>query len=146
MASWKLKKKRSKRKKPVKTASYQLIPETGGKRRRRYVNTATGDTISYRQYRKIKPPKPLNKASVKYIRFHRKLKLYQSVRDDYIRFQKTKGVKISKREAINSAELKKIVRDLHSKSPQRKAEALEAMGRIAPEEIIKYVEQFEAAA
>lgn len=107
---------------------------------RRKVDPETGKELSRRQYEKKYGRKP---RAVKAAQSYRhKFKLYLAVRDDYLEKQKAAGKKISKREAMNSEELKQIIRDLHSKNPIKKAAALEKTGRITPDQIELYAQKF----
>ncbi len=107
---------------------------------RRKVDPETGKELSRRQYEKKYGRKPRAvKAAATY---RHKFKLYLAIRDDYIEKLKAGGKKISKRDAMNSEELKKIIRDLHSKNPIKKAAALEKTGRITPDQIELYAQKF----
>lgn len=95
----------------------QKLPGTG----RNYLDPKTGNIFSRRQYEKgrIKTPRK-NAPSIK-----RKFNQYLQIRDSYIGKQETKGKKVSKRDAMNSKELKELIKNLHSKNPQKKKAALE---------------------
>jgi|GEM_PF-4081405 len=107
---------------------------------RRKIDPQTGVEISRRQYdNKYGRKKKTSKAAASY---KHKFNLYLAIRDDYIDKKKQEGKKLSRREAMNSAELKKIIRDLHSKNPITKAAALEKTGRIQPDQIELYAQKF----
>lgn len=100
-------------KKPISPAvRARLIPIRGDKKRR-FKDSKTGRTYSRRQYEKQrpdrKPRKNINTVSIKQQK-------YITMRDIFIHSQKTKGIKWTKREAMQSEELKKIIRGLHSKN------------------------------
>ena len=127
-------KKTLRRKKPVKRSA----PKKNTARRK--IDPATGIEISRRQFeKKYGRTKRAPNAAASY---RHKFKLYIGVRDDYIEAQKAKGKKLTKREAMESAGLKKIVRDLRSRDPIRKAAALARTGRITPDQIELYAQKF----
>jgi hypothetical protein len=108
------------------------------------VDPATGKILSRRQFDKKYPPRSRTSLQKGYNprKYRADLHRYKSVRDAYIEKQKREGKKISKREAMNSSELKQIVRDLKSKNPARKAKALERAGRITPDQVEHYSKLF----
>lgn len=118
---------------------------------RRYKNTKTGKTISRREYEKLFPPQALHKKlgrakAAKRIKENRTAqRRYQRLLEDYIRNNERefKGAKISKRATRASPAFKSIVRDLKSKSPTRKADALFRSGRITSDEIERYKHIFQ---
>jgi len=77
--------------------------------------------------------------------YRAKRRLYFRLRDDFIREEKRKGITIGKAQAMQSDKLKKIVRDLKSRDPKKKAQALAESGRITKDEIVLYVEKFSEA-
>lgn len=126
-------KKTPQRKKPLKiTAS-----------NRAKVDPATGRVISRRQFDKKYGRKLRISAGYFPRAYKNKLKLYMLVRNDYIEkhYQDT-GKRLGKREAMNSPELKRIIRDLKSSDPIKKALALERTGRITPDKVEQYAQKF----
>lgn len=97
---------------------------------RRYVNTKTGVEISRRQFNKLVPSK---KRYASNAAFQHKINLYKRLRDDFMRKQESEGNKLTRRQAMNSAALKKIVRALRSKDVRKKAQALVDAGRAKDE-------------
>lgn len=95
----------------------QLIP--GAARQR--VDPKTGIIYSRRQWEKGRIVVPRKNAPI----IKRKFNQYLGIRDAYIEKQRQLGKTITKRQAMNSDELKKVIKKLHSKKPQDKKWALE---------------------
>lgn len=113
-------------KKPtISKAAYKRLVNIPGSARQK-LDPKTGQIYSRRQYEKVHVKAPRKNAPS----ITRKFKQYLQIRDSYIEKQAQGGKKIlSKREAMNSKELKQVIKDLHSKSPQRKKRALEQTTR-----------------
>lgn len=124
-------KKPVRRKKPIKLNTA-----------RRRIDPRTGIELSRRQFEKKYPRKKrvYKKSSAQ--KFAHKIRLYKLIRDDFIEAQKKKGKILNKRQAMNSASLKKIIRGLHSKNPLTKAKALAQTGRITADQIELYAQKF----
>ncbi len=99
----------------------KLLP---GKARQR-LDPKTGAIYSRRQFEKGRIRTPRKNAPV----IGRKFKQYLQIRDSYIEKQAQKGKRLTNRQAMNSDELKKLIKDLHSKNPQRKKRALQKTTR-----------------
>lgn len=89
---------------------------------RSYLDPKTGKTYSRRQYEKNRNDRQPRKN--KQI-IDRKYRQYQQLLDSYIGKQLQKGKKLTKKQARESDEMKQLIKDLHSKDPQRKKRALE---------------------
>lgn len=88
---------------------------------RRYVDLESGKEYSRRQVDALRGRVTRKNArAVKH-----KIKLYYGLLDDYIAKKKQKGVKLTKKKAMQSEEMKQIVKDLKSKDMIRKRKALE---------------------
>lgn len=141
MASKKKKLQRKKRSKPASKLVSKPVKNTA----RRKIDPQTGLEISRRQYdKKYKPAKKSDRALGVY---KHKYRLYLGLRNDYMdninQERAAKGLKkLSKREAMQSPKLKKIIKDLHSSNPIVKAKALAKTGRIKPDQIELYAQKF----
>lgn len=120
-----------------KTKSYKKPLKITASNRAK-IDPSTGKVLSRRQFDKKYRPKTRMSRGYSPRKFKHKLHLYQLIRDDYM---EKNGLK-SKREAMNSAELKRIIRDLKSKDPIKKALALEKTGRITPDQVEFYSQKF----
>lgn len=111
-------------KKPLSQTVRNRLQKLPGKSRQR-LDPKTGNIYSRRQYEKgrIKTPRKHGP------QIKRKFKQYLQIRDSYIAKQEQAGKKLGKREAMNSEELKKVIKKLHSKNPQDKKWALEQTTR-----------------
>ena len=82
-------------------SNFTRIP---GDKKRRYVNIVTGETISRRQYDNIRGIKRVPQV---------KMQRYLNIRNSYILKKAHEGKKVTRREAMNSKELKKVIKDLN---------------------------------
>lgn len=73
-------------------------------KKRRYINIVTGETISRRQYDKIKGIKPVPEG---------KMRRYLNIRDSFIEKKRVEGKTVSKRESMNSKELKNVIKNFN---------------------------------
>lgn len=135
-------------KKTIKSTGYVRLKGTA----RRYKNIKTGKILSRRQYEKkilpqsIKQKLGRKKGGARIAHNRAAQERYQRLVEDYLRKRKREGFPIGKRAARTSLELKRAVRGLRSKSPDRKAQALYDIGRIRSEDIVHYVQKFEEEA
>lgn len=108
------------------------------------VDPKSGRVISRRAFDKKYPPQArhIKQAGYSSARYRHKLRLYKLIRDDFIEKKKTEGIILGKRAAMNSDELKSIIRGLHSKDPIKKALALQKTGRISPDQVEFYAQKF----
>lgn len=107
-------------KQPLSATTRKRLKKLPGKARQ-YLDPKTGNVYSRRQFEKGRQrPQRKNKQAV-----DNKYRHYLQVRDRYISSQKRMGKVVSKRAAMNSAELKKVVKDLHSKDVKKKIAAIE---------------------
>lgn len=96
----------------------KLLP---GKARQR-IDPKTGNIYSRRQFEKGRTRAP--RQNVHKIRS--RYRQYLQIRDDYIaKKNQARKKPLGKRQAMNSDELKQLIKDLHSKDPQKKKRALE---------------------
>lgn len=106
---------------------------------RRYKDPKTGRTYSRRQFEKGRTDKkPRQNAG----EIRRKQDKYITMRDIFISSQKKKGIKWRKREAMESAELKKIIKNLHSKNIKKRQAAWEAITGGNRAEWTPYIERW----
>lgn len=88
---------------------------------RSYLDPKTGSVYSRRQFEKGRKKIPRRNAP----QIKRKYQQYLQLRDSYIEKQAQNGKKLTKREAMQSEKLKKVIKKLRSKKPQDKKWALE---------------------
>jgi vacuolar-type H+-ATPase subunit H len=106
---------------------------------RRYIDPKTKKTYSRRQFEKFHTRAPRKNAKV----ISDKYKRYLTIRDVFISAKKKEGVIISKREAMASKELQKIIKDLHSKKLEVRKEAFEIVTGGNADEWIPYKERWQ---
>ena len=99
----------------------KLLPGTARQR----IDPNTGIIYSRRQFEKDRVKAARRNAA----KINRKYQQYIQIRDSYIAKQESLGKKIGKRQAMNSDELKTVVKKLHSKKPLDKKWALEQTTR-----------------
>lgn len=111
-------------KKSLSTAIRKRLKLVPGSARQR-LDPKTGVIYSRRQYEKGRVKTPRKNAP----QINRKYQQYLQIRDSYIgkvrRDGKGKKKDITNRQAMQSEELKQIVRDLHSKDKQKQYRALQ---------------------
>lgn len=90
-------------------------------KQRSYLDPKTGSIFSRRQYEKGRVKIPRKNAPA----ITRKYRQYQQILDSYIAKQQLDGKKLNKKEARESLEMKKIIKDLHSKNKQKQFRALQ---------------------
>lgn len=111
-------------KKPISAATRKRLKLLPGKARQR-IDPKTGIIYSRRQFEKGRIRTPRKNAPDIYRKFDK----YLQIRDSFIAKQNQLGKKYTKRSAMNSDELKKVIKKLRSKSPQNKKWALEQTTR-----------------
>lgn len=137
---------RKRLKKPVKNGQFIRLKGTA----RRYKNVKTGKIYSRRQFEKIRQPVSIKQKLGRQrggarIRHEREARArYERLVEDYRRKRQREGFPVGKRAARVSADLKRAVRGLRSRDPDRKAQALYDVGRIRSEDIVYYVQKFES--
>lgn len=113
-----------------------------GDKRRRFRDKKTGKIISRRQADKlrravgvIKPRTGAPMVSIKYAK-------YITLRDIYISSQHAQGNEITKREAMQSVELRQIIRGLHSSNVNIRQAAFDEITGGDREEWVPYIERW----
>ncbi len=108
----------------ISAAVRKRLKKLPGKARQR-LDPKTGLIYSRRQFEKGRIKTPRKNAPA----INRKFQQYLQIRDSYIEKETLKGKKLSKRQAMNSDKLKKVIKKLHSKKPNDKKWALEQTTR-----------------
>lgn len=135
-----IKKQPKKRKIRVKKPLLKRLP---GKARR-YKILKTGRVISDRQRKRLFGEQSIRqklgkKRGAKFIEKHKAaLSRYERLVEDFLHKKAKDGAPLTKRGARESSELKKIVRGLKSRNPERQARALYDSGRISMSDIERY--------
>lgn len=124
----------------IKRPLLKRLPGTA----RRYRILKTGKIISDRQRKRIFGEQSIKQKLGKkrgglFIEKHKAaLSRYERLVEDFRHKRERDGFFLSKRGARNSSQLKKIVRDLKSKNPERQSRALYESGRISMSDIERY--------
>lgn len=147
------KKTNKKTAKPAKKTQKRFARGKSRQGARRKIDPQTGKELSrYAFEKKYGRKQKLYKRSSP-LKFQHKVKLYKLILDDYIEKNRAELVtnkkllnkdgSISKRKVSELAEMKGIIRDLHSKNPRRRYTALAKTGRISRDQIELYVRKME---